>query len=112
MTMSPLRAVKIAHTMIWAFFASCIIAIPVLAWLGRLRAAAWFTGIVMIEVLVLVFNAWSCPLTAVAARHTDDRRANFDIYLPEPLARHNKLVFGTLYAGGVLYVAARWLGWG
>jgi hypothetical protein len=109
MTMSPLRLVKIVHTVIWTFFASCIIAIPLLARSGRFGAAAWLTGIVMIEVLVLVFNAWRCPLTAVAARHTDDRRANFDIYLPETLARHNKLVFGTLYAGGVLYTVARWL---
>ena len=61
-----------------------------------------FIGIVFIEVLVLIANKWRCPLTGVAARYTDDRRDNFDIYLPEWLARHNKLIFGVLYVVGVL----------
>jgi hypothetical protein len=47
-------------------------------------------------VLVLIANDESCPLTGVAARYTVDRRDNFDIYLPEWLARHNKLIFGSI----------------
>jgi hypothetical protein len=43
-----------------------------------------------------------CPLTAVAARYTAERRPNFDIYLPAWLARHNILIFSTLYAAGLL----------
>ena len=107
---SALRAVKVVHTMVWAFFASCVVAIPVLAWCGDLRLAALFIGIVAIEVLVLALNRWSCPMTAVAARYTDDRRDNFDIYLPEWVARHNKLIFGTLYAIGILFTVVRWAG--
>lgn len=106
-----LRVVKLIHTAVWAFFAGSIVAIPVLAWLGALRAAAVAIGVVLVEVLVLVFNRMRCPLTAVAARYTDDRRDNFDIYLPEWLARHNKEVFGTLYVAGILLTAARWAGW-
>jgi polyferredoxin len=59
-------------------------------------------------VLVLVFNGWGCPLTPVAARYTNDRRANFDIYLPEWLARHTKRIFGTLYVAGIIFTLARW----
>jgi hypothetical protein len=55
---------------------------------------------------VLLFNRMRCPLTGVAARYTDDRRDNFDIYLPEWLARHNKTIFGTLYVAGVLLTVA------
>lgn len=106
-----LRMVKLAHTVVWAFFAGSIVAIPVLAWVGALRAAALAIGVVLGEVLILVFNRMRCPLTAVAARYTDDRRDNFDIYLPEWLARHNKEVFGTLYVAGILLTAARWAGW-
>ena len=40
---------------------------------------------------------------------TDDRRANFDIYLPEWLARNNKPIFGALYAAAVLFLLMRWL---
>ena len=104
-----LRAVKLVHTAAWAFFAACVFAIPVFAWRGRLGYAAAFIGIVFLEVLVLAFNGWRCPLTPVAARYTSDRRDNFDIYLPEWLARHNKLIFGSLYVAGILFTLARWL---
>jgi len=64
---------------------------------------------VLVEVAVLVANRLRCPLTAIAARYTEDRRANFDIYLPEWLARHNQRIFGSLYAIGVAYLAAMYL---
>jgi hypothetical protein len=99
---TPLRLIKTAHTVAWAFFASCILLIPVLALERRFAAAAVVIGIVCVEVVIILVNQWRCPLTAVAARYTQDRRANFDIYLPEWLARYNKEIFGTLFAAGVL----------
>jgi hypothetical protein len=108
---SSLRTVKLVHTIVWAFFASSIAAIPVLAAAGRYPPAFIFIGIVFLEVLVLLLNRWRCPLTNVAARYTDDRRDNFDIYLPEWLARHNKLIFGLLYVLGSLFAVARWALW-
>jgi hypothetical protein len=39
-----------------------------------------------------------------------DRADNFDIFLPEWLARHNKLVFGTIFALGELLLVWPWLG--
>jgi hypothetical protein len=106
-----LRAIRLVHTLIWAFFAGCIVAIPILALQNRYAAAAVLSGVVLVEVVIIVANAWRCPLTGVAARYTEDRRDNFDIYLPEWLARHNKLIFGLLYAGGVLLTLGRWAGW-
>jgi hypothetical protein len=103
-----LLAVKIVHTVVWAFFVLCIAAIPLLTWRGELAAASWFAGIVLVEVLVIVLNRWRCPLTPLAARYTDDRRANFDIFLPEWLARHNKTIFGALYVAGVVHLALSW----
>lgn len=105
-----LRRVKIVHTVIWALFATCIAAIPVLASVGRDRAAAALILVVLIEVLILIVNGGHCPLTAIAARYTRDRRANFDIYLPEWLARHNKVVFGLLYFAGIALTFLRWAG--
>ena len=103
-----LRTVKVVHTLVWAFFAACIVAIPVASTLGYFRASAWLTTIVCVEVIVLLFNSWSCPLTAVAAKYTTDRNANFDIYLPEWLARNNKTIFGSLYVVGVIVAAVQW----
>ena len=108
MTSPALKAIKVAHTIVWAVFAGCILAIPVASWRGEHGVARWLAAVVAGEVAVLVLNKWRCPLTSVAARHTDDRRDNFDIYLPEWLARHNKLIFGALYLAGVAFALARW----
>ena len=111
-TLSPshrLLAVKLLHTVVWAFFAACVVAIPVLGWQGRVVAATVLSGVVLVEVGILLMNGMHCPLTPIAARYTEDRRANFDIFLPEWLARYNKEVFGPLYALGLAYVAYLWL---
>lgn len=107
---AALRAVKTAHTAIWTFFASCIVAIPVFAWRGQLAVAVVLIAVVSVEVLVLVFNRMRCPLTDIAARYTPDRRDNFDIYLPLWLARYNKHVFGTLFVAGLLVTLMAWRG--
>ena len=60
------------------------------------------------EVAILAVNRMRCPLTGVAARYTEDRSDNFDIYLPAWLARHNKLIFGGLFALGEVYLLWRW----
>jgi len=110
-SLNALRTVKLIHTIIWAVFALCIFAIPVLAVLDKYFLAGLLGLIVLVEVLVLVFNRWSCPLTPIAARYTSDRRANFDIYLPEWVARHNKTIFGVAYLAGLLFTLARWARW-
>jgi hypothetical protein len=104
-----LRLIRTVHTVAWTFFVACIAAIPVLAWARRFDLALVFIGIVAVEAVVIVVNGWRCPLTAVAARYTDDRRANFDIYLPEWLARYNKEIFGSLFGAGILFTIVLWL---
>jgi hypothetical protein len=103
-----LRAIKLLHTVVWAFFAGCVLAIPVLALRGHVRGAFVLIAVVFVEVAVLLVNRWRCPLTDVAARYTDDRADNFDIFLPRWLARWNKVVFGALYVAGILLAVQRW----
>jgi hypothetical protein len=74
-----LNAIKLAHTAIWAILGSAIIA-------GECAA--------------LACNRGRCPLTSVAARFTDERTPNCDIYLPAWFARHNKAIFGSLFVAG------------
>ena len=106
---AALRAVKITHTIVWAFFAGCILAIPWFAWQGRLKAAMILIVVTMIEVAVLFLNRMRCPLTGIAARYTDDRPVGFDIFLPQWLARYNKLIFGTILVLAEMYLLASWL---
>jgi hypothetical protein len=106
-----LIVVKFAHTVVWVFFVTCIVAIPVAAWFGRHRVALAAFALVCVEVAVLALNGWKCPLTAIAARYTDDRQPNFDIYLPPWIARYNKEIFGPLFVLGSVLAWGRWMGW-
>jgi hypothetical protein len=105
-----LIAIKLLHTVVWAFFGGCVVLIPVAAWRGRVGLAALCIGIVAMEVAILAFNRMRCPLTDVAARYTTERHDNFDIYLPLTIARYNKQIFGTLYVAGIVMTVVRWLG--
>jgi len=106
--LTKLRIIKLTHTVIWAVFAGSIVAIPILACLGMWTIAGILILIVLLECLVLLFNGMRCPLTDIAARYTDDRADNFDIYLPHWLARHNKTIFGSLFVGGAIYTFILW----
>jgi len=106
-----LRIVKVTHTGAWAFFAGCILALPVVAWRGNFTVAAALIGITLAEILILLANGMRCSLTDVAARFTEDRRDNFDIYLPLWLARYNKVIFGSLFVAGLIVTLVRWFGW-
>jgi hypothetical protein len=100
-----LQTVKIAHTIVWALLVACIAGIPVSAWQRRFAWTGALIGIIVVEGIVLVANGWRCPLTDIAARYTDDRRDNFDIYLPLWLARHNKAIFTTIFVFAVMFSA-------
>ena len=106
-TTTKLRAIKAAHTIAWAFFASAVVLIPVAAWLDQSRATLLLIGVVLVECLILVLNQMHCPLTPIAARYTSDRADNFDIYLPLWLARYNKQIFGTMFVAGIVFALLR-----
>jgi hypothetical protein len=104
-----LQGIKTAHTLVWFFLVLCILAIPVMSWRGDDGIAALFVVVVAVEVAVLAINQWHCPMTPLAARFTQSRRPNFDIYLPSWLARYNKQIFGVIYAACTLFALAMWL---
>jgi hypothetical protein len=89
--------------------AGSILALPLAAFTRHFRWALILTVVIVCECAVLTANHGRCPLTDWAARFTEDRAANFDIYLPEWLARNNKAMFGTLFAVNELIVLWRWL---
>lgn len=96
------------HTSVWALMAACILALPALAFAGHFRWAAFITAIILGECAVLGANHGRCPLTDWAARYTDRREDNFDIYLPNWLARYNKVLFGTLFVVNEAIVVWCW----
>jgi hypothetical protein len=99
-----LTAIKLLHTAIWVLLAGCILALPITGLKRRFDWAAILTVIIVVECGVLAFNGGRCPLTDLAARVTNERADNFDIYLPVWLARYNKLIFGMLFVVNGLFV--------
>ncbi|HKM48170.1 MAG TPA: hypothetical protein VJX69_11300 [Terriglobales bacterium] len=103
-----LQQIKLLHTTIWAVMAASILALPWLGWFGKFRGAFWLTMLILGECLILGINHGRCPLTDMAARYTDDRACNFDIYLPLWLACNNKRIFGSLFVVGGFVALWRW----
>jgi hypothetical protein len=103
-----LIGIKLLHTVTWFVLAGCVVAIPLAGAWRQFRWSAVLTGIVLAECAVLALNKGRCPLTDLAGRYTKERKENFDIYLPLWLARHNKTIFGTLFAVGEVFVLGRW----
>ena len=79
-----LVAIKLVHTVVWLFFAGCIVAIPIAGVRREFRLAAILSGVVLLECAVLALNRMRCPLTDLASRYTEARQDNFDI-LPATL---------------------------
>ena len=104
-----LTLIKLAHTAIWAVMATAVVMLPIVALRGRFRLAGWFTALVVLECAVLALNGGRCPLTDVAVRFTTNRDANFDIYLPVWLAKHNKAIFGGMFVAGEIVLLWRWV---
>lgn len=104
-----LIAIKLLHTLIWVILAGSIVVLPFLGVQRKFRWAAIVTGVVLVECCVLALNHGRCPMSDLARQFTTDHGDNFDIYLPDWLARHNKQIFGLLFIAGEMLVLRCWL---
>lgn len=107
---SKLVLIKSIHTMIWAIMV-CIIAYVVYSGVsGDVTVYSWIAvAAVITEGLVLWTFKGKCPLTVWARNYSDSQKDNFDIYLPEWLARHNKLIFTAIFGVGLIMMLWRYL---
>ena len=100
--------IRMVHTIAWVVFASSIVAIPIVILASHIHTALWLSALVWAEVFILAANRLRCPLTGIARRYTSDQSDNFDIFLPEWLAKYNKLIFGSLFAIDELLLLWQW----
>lgn len=102
--------IRLVHTMIWAFFVLVISYILYAGIFDELGIGVWIAiGLIILEGVVLKLNNGSCPLTPMAAKYTKRRGGNFDIFLPNWLAKNNKIIFGSIWLLGVVLVIYRTL---
>jgi hypothetical protein len=103
-----LTAVKTVHTLIWLFFVAAIFYILNSGISNKITVYTWIAiALIIAEGVVLVLFKMFCPLTLIARKYSDSEKDNFDIFLPNWLARHNKIIFTTIYLVGVIIVVIR-----
>lgn len=61
---------------------------------NRIDLWVWIClGFIFLEGLVLLVFKSICPITLVARNFSDSKAHNFDIYLPNWLAKNNKMIY-------------------
>ncbi len=102
--------IKITHTIIWVFFNLILAYLFYAVLLNRIDHKFWIgIGIIIFECLLLIALKWTCPLTFLARRYSNSNKENFDIYLPNWLAKYNKLIYSILFFTLlVIYVYKIW----
>lgn len=94
---TKLKTIKTLHTLIWLFYNAVIFYMLYAVLANRLDSWLWIGfGLVLLEGLVLLLFGWTCPLTLLARKYSASARDNFDIYLPNWLARHTKVIYTSL----------------
>ncbi len=92
-----LTIIKSIHTLIWFFFNVVIFYMLYAVVTNRIDQWLWIGyGFFILEGIILLVFKFFCPLTLLARRYSDSGKANFDIYLPEWLAKNNKLIYLSL----------------
>lgn len=106
--MTPLKIIKTVHTLIWAFMVAVIFYVVYCGIFDAVNLFTWIAaGIVVLEGLVLLTFKMSCPLTVLARKYSSSTSHNFDIYLPEWLAKYNKQIFTSIFVIGLCLVLLR-----
>lgn len=103
-----LLKIKIIHTIIWIFFNIVLFYLFYAVWMNRIDHWVWICiGIILMEgVVLLIFNKF-CPLTLMARKYSDSTKDNFDIFLPNWLAKHNKLIYTTFFVFTIIVLVYR-----
>ncbi len=97
--------IKLIHTLIWAIFVAVIFYVLYSGITDTITIYTWIgIGLIIGEGLVLLIFNMSCPLTVVARKYSDSKKDNFDIFLPNWLAKHNKLIFTSIFVVGLIAV--------
>ena len=104
--MNKLVFIKTIHTIIWLFFNLVIFYLLYAVINNSITEYFWIgAGMIVVEGIVLLIFRGMCPLTVIARKYSNSTRDNFDIFLPNWLAKHNKLIYSAI----LLVVVALWL---
>lgn len=100
-----IKLIKSIHTFIWFIMVSAILYTLYAGFTNTQNVMLLISvSLVILKTGIPIINKLACPLTSIARKYTNDKNDNFDIYLPNWLAKHNKTIFGILFALGMILV--------
>ncbi|MFD2200862.1 hypothetical protein [Shivajiella indica] len=95
--------VKILHTVIWLFFNVVIFYLLYAVVVNKIDKWVWIClGLIVMEGIILLIFKAICPVTLIARKYSNSEAHNFDIFLPEWLAKHNKTIYTSIVLFAVL----------
>ncbi|MBK9105137.1 MAG: hypothetical protein IPL92_11365 [Saprospiraceae bacterium] len=107
---SKLVLIKVLHTLVWIFFNIVIFYMLYAVIVDKIDRWLWIGyGLVFLEGLTLLAFKFFCPLTIIARKYSDSMQDNFDIYLPNWLARYTKLIYTSIVGVIVIITVYRLL---
>jgi len=105
--MNKLYLIKLAHTIIWVFFNVVLFYMAYAVIVNKIDRYVWIgIALIVLEGIVLLTFNKMCPLTIIARKYSDSTKDNFDIFLPNWLAKYNKLIYTSFFiliVCGIIY---------
>jgi hypothetical protein len=94
---SKLILIKTIHTLVWIFFNIVIFYMLYAVLTNNLNKWLWIGyGLFVLEGITLLAFKFYCPLTVLARKYSSSNKENFDIYLPNWLAKYNKQIYTSI----------------
>lgn len=95
---SNLTTIKVIHTIIWIFFNVVLFYMAYAVIINKIDKLVWIgVALILVEGIVLLMFRKMCPLTLMARKYSVSTKANFDIFLPNWLAKNNKLIYTIIF---------------
>ena len=100
--------IKSLHTLIWIFFNVVIFYLLTAVIMNRIDKWVWYSlTAIAAEIIILIVFKNICPVTIIAKKYSDSQKANFDIFLPNWLAKYNKHIYSIILAIALLILIYR-----
>src|SRR6266542_221379 len=100
---AKLSVIKTIHTAIWIFYNVVIFYFLFAVIANKIDKWVWICmSLVFLEVFIPILFKRMCPVTLVARKYSDSTKDNFDIYLPNWLAKNNKLIYSIIFSIAVI----------
>lgn len=104
--LTKLIIIKSVHTLVWLFFNVVIFYLFYAVVTNKINKWVWIgIGLFALEGIVLVLFKMMCPLTVIARKYSNSTKDNFDIFLPNWLAKYTKLIY-TIFLAVILIILA------